>query len=110
MENLKLKHLEHNFKVDKKNKVVVCKAWFRTFTGMEISTIGIAQAKNEEFNEETGKKLARARAEKEAFVFYSDYLKEKIKKQSDYLESLKVSLENTKKNLKHQKVYIGTKF
>ena len=65
-------------------------------------------AKNEEFNEEKGKKLARARAEKEAFVKYSDYLKEKIKKQVDYLNSLGISLEYTAKNLKHQKVYIGT--
>ena len=108
MENLKLRHLKHSFKIDTRNKVVVCKAKFRTFDGEEFLTTGMAMAKNEEFNEEKGKNLARARAEKEAFVKYSDYLKEKIKKQVDYLNSLGISLEYTAKNLKHQKVYIGT--
>lgn len=108
MENLKLRHLEHSFKIDKQNKVVVCKAKFRTFDGDEFLITGMAMAKNEEFNEKTGKRLARARAEKEAYVKYSDYLKEKIRKQTDYLNSLGISLEYTAKNLKHQKVYIGT--
>lgn len=108
MENLKLRHLEHSFKIDVKNKVVVCKAKFKTFDGEEFFTTGMALAKNENFNEETGKKLARARAEKEAFVKYSDHLKEKIKKQVDYLNSLGISLEYTAKNLKHQKEYIKT--
>ena len=52
MENLKLRHLKHSFKIDTRNKVVVCKAKFRTFDGEEFLTTGMAMAKNEEFNEE----------------------------------------------------------
>ena len=77
MENLKLRHLKHSFKIDTRNKVVVCKAKFRTFDGEEFLTTGMAMAKNEEFNEEKGKKLARARAEKEAYLNQDnlDYIK-----------------------------------
>ena len=106
MENLKLKHLDHYFKIDKKNKVVICKSTFIMFNGNELVATGIAQAKNEEFKEEIGKKLAKARAEKEAYVKYSEFLRTRIKKCSDRLYSYELSLDYTNKYLERQKAYI----
>lgn len=108
MRNLKLRHLGYDFKIDEKNKVVVCKATFMMTNSRKIITTGIAQAKNEEFKEEVGKKLAKARAEKEAFVRYAEILREQIRKNTDKLLSLELSLDYTKKYLDRQKTYIKT--
>lgn len=108
MENFKLKHLSSKCSIDKENKVVVCKATFIAFSDEIFMTTGIAMAKNEEFDEEIGVKLAKARAEKEAFIKYSEILKGMIKEETRYLNSLEFSLESNIKNLEHQKEYIRT--
>lgn len=95
--------------------VVVAQAIFTLPVNMDIYgqhdflTIGISKVNRDAgdvFDEETGKKIARAQAEKEAFVRYKLLVLENKK----YLELLLAKVDNTidrmKANIQHQKDYL----
>jgi len=107
MENFKMRQLEFSFKVDESNKVVVCNAKFGVPFD-QINTVGVAIAKNEDFNLEKGKKLARARAEKNAYVKYNEILTNRIKIISKYKDNLEYTLNKNAEHLQNQKDYIKT--
>lgn len=82
-ECLKLQYRDITYKVNEKKGVVVALAYFRTPLSMEaganqcINTIGIARlnkSAGDTFNVEVGKKIVRAKAEKEAFILFRTML------------------------------------
>ena len=80
---LKLKYRGITYKVNEEKGVVVALAYFHTPLSMEaganqcINTIGIARlnkSAGDTFNIAVGKKIARAKAEKEAFIQFRTML------------------------------------
>lgn len=112
-ETLKFKCINLQYKVNEEKGIVTAvekfmipTPEFRTFT-----TIGVAKVNKEAgdvFNVETGKKLARAKAEKEAFIQFKSkvlYTKEKTER---YLQKINNTIEKMNANIQHQKEYIAS--
>lgn len=114
-ECLKLQFRDITYKVNEEKGVVVALANFYTPLCMEtdadqyINTIGIARLnKNagDTFNIEVGKKIARAKAEKEAFIqFKTMLLKYEDKLFQARLEMSK-AIDTMSSHIEHQKEYI----
>lgn len=114
-ECLKLQFRDITYKVNEKKGVVVALAYFCTPLSMEaganqcINTIGIAKLNNstgDTFNIEVGKKIARAKAEKEAFIqFKTMLLKYEDKLFQARLEMSK-AIDTMSSHIEHQKEYI----
>lgn len=114
-ECLKLQFRDITYKVNEKKGVVVALAYFRTPLSMEaganqcINTIGIARLNKitgDTFNIEVGKKIARAKAEKEAFIqFKTMLLKYEDKLFQARLEMSK-AIDTMSSHIEHQKEYI----
>ena len=114
-ECLKLQFRDIAYKVNEEKGVVVALAYFRTPLCMEaganqcINTIGIARlnkSTGDTFNIEVGKKIARAKAEKEAFIqFKKMLLKYEDKLFQARLEMSKV-IDTMSSHIEHQKEYI----
>lgn len=112
---LKLQFRDITYKVNEEKGVVVALASFYTPLRMEpdadqyINTIGIARLnKNagDTFNIEVGKKIARAKAEKEAFIqFKTTLLKYEDKLFQARLEMSK-AIDTMSSHIEHQKEYI----
>lgn len=112
---LKLQFRGITYKVNEKKGVVVALAYFRTPLCMEaganqcINTIGIAKlnkSAGDTFNIEVGKKIARAKAEKEAFTqFKAMLLKYEDKLFQARLEMSK-AIDTMSSHIEHQKEYI----
>lgn len=114
-ECLKLQFRDITYKVNEEKGVVVALASFYTPLCMEadadqyINTIGIARLnKNagDTFNVEVGKKIARAKAEKEAFIQFKIMLlkyEDKI-----FLTRIEMSkaIDTMSSHIEHQKEYI----
>lgn len=114
-ECLKLQFRDITYKVNEEKGVIVALAYFRTPLCMEaganqcINTIGIARlnkSAGDTFNIEVGKKIARAKAEKEAFIqFKAMLLKYEDKLFQARLEMSKV-IDTMSSHIEHQKEYI----
>lgn len=114
-ECLKLQFRDITYKVNEEKGVVVALAYFRTPLSMEadanqcINTIGIARLNKiagDTFNIEVGKKIARAKAEKEAFIqFKTMLLKYEDKLFQARLEMSK-AIDTISSHIEHQKDYI----
>lgn len=114
-ECLKLQFRDITYKVNEEKGVVVALAYFRTPLCMEaganqcINTIGIARlnkSAGDTFNIEVGKKIARAKAEKEAFTqFKAMLLKYEDKLFQARLEMSK-AIDTMSLHIEHQKEYI----
>lgn len=114
-ECLKLQFRDITYKVNEKKGVVVALAYFRTPLSMEaganqcINTIGIARLNKitgDTFNIEAGKKIAKAKAEKEAFIqFKTMLLKYEDKLFQARLEMSK-AIDTMSSHIEHQKEYI----
>jgi cytochrome c biogenesis factor len=86
-ERFKVKSVNCEYGVIPQRKTVVAKAKFE-FQGVTFKTEGKAIAKNEEFNVEIGKKLARARAEKKAYIIARNKTECQIKDTNKLLDIL----------------------
>jgi cytochrome c biogenesis factor len=86
-ERFKVKSVNCEYELLPLRKTVVAKAKFE-FQGITFKTEGKATAKNEEFNLETGKKLARARAEKKAYIIAKNETEKQIKDASNLMDVL----------------------
>lgn len=111
MEKFKLKFGGVKYQVDEVKKVVVARLntyWGTTKDGLNpIHTIGIARcAKDDKFDIKKGKQLARARAEKDAYIQYRNILGTLMSISVDYLASLKYTINCMKEYIQHQKDYI----
>lgn len=114
-ECLKLQFRDITYKVNEKKGVVVALAYFRTPLSMEaganqcINTIGIARlnkSAGDTFNIEVGKKIARAKAEKEAFIQFRTMLLSYEKKVFQARLNIAEAIITISSHIEHQKEYI----
>lgn len=114
-ECLKLQYRDITYKVNEKKGVVVALAYFRTPLSMEaganqcINTIGIARlnrSAGDTFNIEVGKKIARAKAEKEAFTQFRTMLLNYEKKVFQARLDIAEAIITMSSHIEHQKEYI----
>lgn len=108
---MKLRPINVEYHVDTLNKCVIAKLESAAYLSdgypdLHIITKGAAFAFNEEFNEIIGKRIARARAEKEAFIKYREYILKKIKESQYTLECLNMCLNKVNANIQNQRDYI----
>ena len=114
-ECLKLQYRGITYKVNEEKGVVVALAYFHTPLSMEaganqcINTIGIARlnkSAGDTFNIEVGKKIARAKAEKEAFIQFRTMLLSYEKKVFQARLDIAEAIITTSSHIEHQKEYI----
>ncbi len=114
-ECLKLQFRDITYKVNEEKGVVVALAYFRTPLSMEaganqcINTIGIARlnkSAGDTFNIEVGKKIARAKAEKEAFIRFRTMLLNYEKRVFQAHLDIAEALITMNSHIEHQKEYI----
>ncbi len=114
-ECLKLQFRDITYKVNEEKGVVVALAYFRTPLSMEaganqcINTIGIARlnkSAGDTFNIEVGKKIARAKAEKEAFIQFRTMLLNYEKKVFQACLDIAEAIITMSSHIEHQKEYI----
>ena len=114
-ECLKLQFRDITYKVNEEKGVVVALAYFRTPLSMEaganqcINTIGIARlnkSAGDTFNIEVGKKIARAKAEKEAFIQFRTMLLNYEKKVFQARLDMAEAVITMSAHIEHQKEYI----
>ena len=114
-ECLKLQYRDITYKVNEEKGVVVALAYFRTPLSMEaganqcINTIGIARlnkSAGDTFNIEVGKKIARAKAEKEAFLQFRTMLLNYEKKVFQAHLDIAEAIITMSSHIEHQKEYI----
>lgn len=114
-ECLKLQFRDITYKVNEKKGVVVALAYFRTPLSMEaganqcINTIGIARlnkSAGDTFNIEVGKKIARAKAEKEAFTQFRTMLLNYEKRVFQARLDIAEAIITMSSHIEHQKEYI----
>lgn len=112
---LKLQFRDITYKVNEKKGVVVALAYFRTPLSMEanadqyINTIGIARlnkSAGDTFNIEVGKKIARAKAEKEAFIQFRTMLLSYEKKVFQARLDIAEAIITMSSYIEYQKEYI----
>lgn len=112
---LKLQFRDITYKVNEKKGVVVALANFHTPLSMEaganqcINTIGIARlnkSAGDTFNIEVGKKIARAKAEKEAFILFKTVLLNYDKKIVQARLDIAEAIITMSSHIKYQKEYI----
>ena len=114
-ECLKLQFRDITYKVNEEKGVVVALAYFRTPLSMEaganqcINTIGIARlnkSAGDTFNVEVGKKIARAKAEKEAFSQFKTMLLNYENKVFQARLDISKAIDIMSSHIEHQKEYI----
>lgn len=114
-ECLKLQFRDITYKVNEEKGVVVALAYFRTPLSMEaganqcINTIGKAKlnkSAGDTFNIEVGKKIARAKAEKEAFIQFRTMLLSYEKKVFQAHLDIAEAIITISSHIEHQKEYI----
>lgn len=114
-ECLKLQFRDITYKVNEEKGVVVALAYFRTPLSMEaganqcINTIGIARlnkSAGDTFNIEVGKKIARAKAEKEAFTQFRTMLLNYEKRVFQARLDIAEAIITMSSHIEHQKEYI----
>lgn len=114
-ECLKLQFRDITYKVNEKKGVVVALAYFRTPLSMEaganqcINTIGIARlnkSAGDTFNIEVGKKIARAKAEKEGFTQFRTMLLNYEKKVFQARLDIAEAIITMSSHIERQKEYI----
>ena len=111
-ETFKLKNISIDYKINEEKGIVVAIEKFSTpriLSGYGIKTVGVAKVNKEAgeiFDINVGKKIARAKAEKEAFIKFK-LLVLKFKK---FLDKTVAKTDNTLSkidtNILHQKEYI----
>lgn len=114
-ECLKLQFRDITYKVNEKKGVVVALTYFRTPLSMEaganqcINTIGIARlnkSAGDTFNTEVGKKITRAKAEKEALTQFRTMLLNYEKKVFQARLYIAEAIITMNSHIEHQKEYI----
>lgn len=112
---LKLQFRDITYKVNEKKGVVVALAYFHTPLSMEaganqcINTIGIARlnkSAGDTFNIAVGKKIARAKAEKEAFIQFRTMLLNYENKIFQARLDISKVIDTMSSHIEHQKEYI----
>lgn len=111
MEKKKLKFGNVYYKVNIEKKIVVAHLetyyWTPRVGINQIKSIGVARCSSEDtFDELQGKRLARAKAEKAAYIVFREELKKEKSIVEDNLNSLNYSIDCMTDYINHQKKYI----
>lgn len=109
---IKLQHVNLIYRTNESKGVVTAIETFHIpIFNYTFRTVGVAtvdESKNDIFDLETGKKIARAKAEKEAFSRFKGILKEYIKRLNENIYNLNATIDRTEGFIEHQKEYIAT--
>ncbi len=112
IETFKLQHVALEFKVNEvKQTVTAIEKFIVPKFKLRFTTVGVSKLNTENgdtFDVETGKKLARAKAEKEAFSRFKAELKNFLKWNMTLDDKLNATIEKMNSYIDHQKEYIKT--
>lgn len=112
IETFKLQHVALEFKVNEvKQTVTAIEKFIVPKFELIFTTVGVSKLNTEKgdtFDVETGKKLARAKAEKEAFSRFKAELKKFLKWNMALNDKLNATIEKMNNYIDHQKEYIKT--
>ena len=112
IETFKLQHVALEFKVNEvKQTVTAIEKFIVPKFNFKFTTVGVSKLNTEKgdtFDVETGKKLARAKAEKEAFSRFKAELKKFLKWNMNFDDKLNATIEKINNYIDHQKEYIKT--
>ena len=112
IETFKLQHVALEFKVNEvKQTVTAIEKFIVPKFNLRFTTVGVSKLNTEKgdtFDVETGKKLARAKAEKEAFSRFKAELKTFLKWNMTLDDKLNATIEKMNNYIDHQKEYIKT--
>lgn len=112
IETFKLQHVALEFKVNEvKQTVTAIEKFIVPKFKLRFTTVGVSKLNTEKddiFDVETGKKLARAKAEKEAFSRFKAELKKFLKWNMALNDKLNATIEKMNNYIDHQKEYIKT--
>lgn len=73
---------------------------------IKATVTGVATTKYEKFDLEKGKRLAHARAELEANLFYKDYIKKFLNRCESHMTAAQCKLLKVQNYIEHKKSYI----
>lgn len=112
IETFKLQHVALEFKVNEvKQTVTAIEKFVVPKFKIRFTTVGVSKLNTEKgdtFDVETGKKLARAKAEKEAFSRFKAELKKFLKWNMAFDDKLNATIKKMNNYIDHQKEYIKT--
>ena len=112
IETFKLQHVALEFNVNEvKQTVTAIEKFIVPKFKLRFTTVGVSKLNTENgdtFDVETGKKLARAKAEKEAFSRFKAELKKFLKWNMALDDKLNATIEKMNNYIDHQKEYIKT--
>lgn len=112
IETFKLQHVALEFRVNEvKQTVTAIEKFIVPKFKLKFTTVGVSKLNIENgdtFDVETGKKLARAKAEKEAFSRFKAELKKFLKWNMALDDKLNATIEKMNNYIDHQKEYIKT--
>lgn len=112
IETFKLQHVALEFKVNEvKQTVTAIEKFIVPKFKLRFTTVGVSKLNTENgdtFDVETGKKLARAKAEKKAFSRFKAELKKFLKWNMALDDKLNATIEKMNNYIDHQKEYIKT--
>ena len=112
IETFKLQHVALEFKVNEvKQTVTAIEKFIVPKFNLRFTTVGVSKLNTEKgdtFDVEIGKKLARAKAEKEAFSRFKADLKRFLKWNMAIDDMLNATIEKIDNYIAHQKEYIKT--
>lgn len=107
---VKLSMINCSFKVDGEKKTVVAIIETKSKIGpysKKLKTVGVAKCDtNDTYDAQKGMRLARARAEKEAYIIHRNRLEMLLKSLNENCAILSMQLNKTKQYISHQKEYI----
>lgn len=112
IETFKLQHVALEFRVNEvKQTVTAIEKFIVLEFNLKFTTVGVSKLnteKSDTFDVETGKKLARAKAEKEAFSRFKAELKKLLKWNMALDDKLSATIKKMDNYINHQKEYIKT--
>lgn len=112
IETFKLQHAALEFKVNEvKQTVTAIEKFIVPEFNFKFTTVGVSKLNTEKgdtFDIETGKKLARAKAEKKAFSRFKTEMKKFLKWNIALDDKLNATIEKMNNYIDHQKEYIKT--
>ena len=112
IETFKLQHVALEFKVNEVKKTVTAiEKFIVPKFNFKFTTVGVSKLNTEKgdtFDIETGKKLARAKAEKEAFSRFKAEMKKFLKWNMALDDKINATIEKMDNYIAHQKEYIKT--
>lgn len=112
IETFKLQHVALEFKVNEVEQTVTAiEKFIAPKFKLRFTTVGVSKLNTEKgdtFDVETGKKLARAKAEKEAFSRFKAELKKFLKWNMTLDDKLNATIKKMNNYIDHQKEYIKT--